>query len=87
MKFSEKWLREWVNPPLNTQQLASQLSMSGLEVDSVESQENDTLIEIDISPNRGDCLSILGVAREIAAINQVPLKELTINAIKPGFAR
>ncbi len=35
MKFSEAWLREWVDPPVNTQQLADQLSMAGLEVDSV----------------------------------------------------
>ena len=36
MKFSEAWLREWVNPKLDTQQLAEQLTMAGLEVDSVE---------------------------------------------------
>jgi len=36
MKFSEAWLREWVNPKLDTQQLTDQLTMAGLEVDSVE---------------------------------------------------
>jgi len=36
MKFSEAWLREWVNPELDTQQLAEQLTMAGLEVDAVE---------------------------------------------------
>jgi phenylalanyl-tRNA synthetase beta chain len=36
MKFSEAWLREWVNPDLDTDQLAEQLTMAGLEVDSVE---------------------------------------------------
>lgn len=36
MKFSEAWLREWVNPTINTNELADQLSMAGLEVDSVE---------------------------------------------------
>ncbi|MCF7985456.1 MAG: phenylalanine--tRNA ligase subunit beta, partial [Thiohalocapsa sp.] len=36
MRFSEAWLREWVDPPIDTQQLVSQLSMSGLEVDAVE---------------------------------------------------
>ena len=36
MKFSEAWLREWVNPSVNTTELADQLSMAGLEVDSVE---------------------------------------------------
>ncbi|UTP72200.1 phenylalanine--tRNA ligase subunit beta [Alteromonas sp. LMIT006] len=36
MKFSEKWLREWVNPALNTEELCEQISMAGLEVDGVE---------------------------------------------------
>jgi len=36
MKFSEKWLREWVNPSVSTDKLSEQLSMAGLEVDGVE---------------------------------------------------
>ncbi len=36
MKFSEKWLREWVDPPVTTMELVEQLTMAGLEVDSVE---------------------------------------------------
>lgn len=36
MKFSERWLREWVDPPLSTGELAARLTGAGLEVDSVE---------------------------------------------------
>jgi phenylalanyl-tRNA synthetase beta chain len=36
MKFSEQWLREWVDPPISREQLAEQLTMAGLEVGSVE---------------------------------------------------
>ena len=36
MRFSEAWLREWVDPDIGTEELAEQLSMAGLEVDSVE---------------------------------------------------
>ncbi|SFR76836.1 phenylalanyl-tRNA synthetase beta subunit [Marinobacter daqiaonensis] len=36
MKFSEKWLREWVNPAIGTQELMDQLTMAGLEVDGFE---------------------------------------------------
>lgn len=35
MKFSENWLREWVDPPVDTETLAAQLTGAGLEVDSV----------------------------------------------------
>ncbi len=37
MKFSERWLREWVNPDINTDTLVEQITMVGLEVDGVES--------------------------------------------------
>ena len=36
MKISEQWLREWVDPDIDTQELVEQLTMAGLEVDSVE---------------------------------------------------
>lgn len=36
MKFSEYWLREWVNPAISTEQLSAQLTMAGLEVDAIE---------------------------------------------------
>lgn len=36
MKFSEQWLREWVNPALTTEELVHQITMAGLEVDGVE---------------------------------------------------
>ena len=41
MKFSESWLREWVSPALDTQALSEQLSMAGLEVDSIEKVAGD----------------------------------------------
>ncbi len=36
MKFSEQWLREWVNPAVSTEELCHQLTMAGLEVDAVD---------------------------------------------------
>ncbi|NQZ81908.1 MAG: phenylalanine--tRNA ligase subunit beta [Colwellia sp.] len=36
MKFSESWLREWVNPTISSDELARQITMAGLEVDAVE---------------------------------------------------
>jgi phenylalanyl-tRNA synthetase beta chain len=46
-------------------------------------QLNDTIIEVDLTPNRGDCLCVAGVAREVAAVNRVELTEvncLDVNA-------
>lgn len=36
MKFSEKWLREWVNPDISSDELVAQITLAGLEVDDVE---------------------------------------------------
>ena len=36
MKFSEKWLREWVNPELSSDELVAKLTLAGLEVDGTE---------------------------------------------------
>ena len=36
MKISESWVREWVNPNIDTENLVAQLTMAGLEVDAVE---------------------------------------------------
>jgi phenylalanyl-tRNA synthetase beta chain len=197
MRFSERWLREWVNPPVDTETLVHQLTMAGLEVDGtapaapafssvvvgqVESVErhpdadklsvcrvdvgapeklgivcgapnvragmrapvalvggelpgglkikraklrgveshgmlcserelglgegheglwdlpadapvgvdlrdwlglDDTVIDVDLTPNRGDCFSVLGIAREVALINNLPLGGPEIAPVAP----
>jgi len=78
MKISEAWLREWVNPPVTRKQLCEQLTMLGLEVESSE-----PVMDISITPNRGDCLSINGLAREVAAFYQVEICAPKITLISP----
>ena len=198
MKFSEQWLRGWVNPQVGRDELVARLSMAGLEVDSVTpaagvfsgvvvgevlsteqhpdadklrvcqvsngaetfqvvcgapnvrpglkipfamigaelpgdfkikkaklrgvesngmlcsaaelqiSEENDGLlelaadapvgqdirvyldlddasIEVDLTPNRGDCLSLAGLAREVGALSGAPVTRPTVPAIAPGI--
>lgn len=50
--------------------------MKSFEVESVKEIENDTIFDIDVLPNRGsDCLSHLGIAREISVVCNLPLEE------------
>ncbi|MCR6652300.1 MAG: phenylalanine--tRNA ligase subunit beta, partial [Cellvibrionaceae bacterium] len=200
MKISEAWLREWVDPQISTSELVAQLTMAGLEVDSVEPAAamfsgvvvgeilatephpdaeklricqvaghsegtlqvvcgaanarpgikvpfatigaelpsdfkikkaklrgvesfgmlcsqvelqigeddsglwelpsdapvgadlrqflklDDQLIEIDLTPNRGDCLSIRGLAREVGVLNRAPVSAPAFSEIKPSSA-
>ncbi|MCP5421134.1 MAG: phenylalanine--tRNA ligase subunit beta [Gammaproteobacteria bacterium] len=199
MRFSEQWLREWVNPAISTTELANQVTMAGLEVDSVEPAAppfkgvvmgrvvelsphptaerlqiaqvdigqgsaltivcgapnvtvgmvapvalegaelpgdihikktslrgiesngmlcsalelglgesgeglwalpddsplgvdlrewlglDDCLIEIDLTPNRGDCLSISGIAREVGVLNRCELTPVSANPVEPDI--
>jgi len=42
---------------------------------------DDTVVEVDLTPNRGDCLSIAGIAREVAALSDQPLGGPTAKAV------
>lgn len=74
MKLSEQWLREWINPKLSRDKLIEKLNLSGLAVESCEPYEDDFVLEFELTPNRGDCLSVLGIAREVAALTHNKLK-------------
>jgi len=68
MKVSYRWLKEFVDFELSPHELAEKLTMVGLAVDRVEEVDGDALLELDVTSNRPDCLSHLGVAREIAVL-------------------
>lgn len=74
MKISYQWLTQFVDIPVDANKLADDLSMAGLPVESIETHGNDSVIELELTANRGDCLSHWGVAREVAAIYSVPLQ-------------
>ncbi len=76
MKISTNWLKDFVAlaPPL--ERIAERLTLAGLEVKKVEAtpDRKDVVFEIEITTNRPDWLSHLGVAREIAAVENTALK-------------
>ncbi|MCX8701391.1 phenylalanine--tRNA ligase subunit beta [Gilliamella sp. B2840] len=200
MKFSESWLREWINPEISSKMLADQLTMAGLEVDDMEKVAgdftgvvigkvvectqhpnadklrvtkvdigkdelldivcgapncrqglmvacatvgavlpgdfriksaklrgepsegmlcsyselgiaddhngiielpnnaplgedireylnlNDVMIDISVTPNRADCFGIVGVARDISAVNNIPMKELKVEKVPASIS-
>ena len=76
MQFSKNWLKEFIDINLSTEEICDQLTMAGLEVDGYEHHKskitgNDSIIKLDITPNRGDGFSVLGVARELSVINNL----------------
>ena len=74
MKISLEWLKEYVQIRERPGKLKDDLTMLGLAVESVSEIEGDTILELEITSNRPDCLCLLGVAREVAALYKRPVR-------------
>ena len=68
MKISLNWLKEYVPNIKKNDIFTEELTSLGLEVSSIVKTKKDTIIDIDMTPNRADCLSIIGIARDISPI-------------------
>ena len=75
MKITYSWLKNFVDIKTSPQELAEKLTMAGLEVVSLEKTGEDFVLEIEITSNRPDWLSVLGISREVSAIYGLKLKE------------
>ena len=74
MKISIEWLQELVEILESPEKLKEDLSMIGLLVESMAEIHGTHVLEIEVTSNRPDCLSHIGIAREIAALYGRPLK-------------
>jgi len=68
------WLKEYVDIALTPKELGEKLTEVGLGCEKIIKTSDDTIFELEITPNRPDCLSIIGIAREIAAIENKKIK-------------
>ncbi len=74
MRISLEWLRDYVDIDLKAEQIAEVLSNLGLPCEGIEAADGDTVLDVEVTSNRGDCLSHIGVARELAAAMGRPLR-------------
>lgn len=68
MLVSLKWLANYVDLPVDHEELAHRLSLSGLNHESTDTINGNIVIDLEVTSNRGDCLGHIGVAREIAVL-------------------
>jgi len=68
MRVPIEWLKEFVQFELSASALAERLTLAGLEVEAIDSTPHGEVLVLYITPNRGDCLSVLGIAREVYAL-------------------
>ena len=85
MRIVYPWLAELVRVPGSPEQIAEEISLRGFEVASVEPGDNP-VIDFEITANRPDCLSHIGIAREASAIWGLPLHmpDMTMPAAGPA---
>ena len=90
MKVLLSWLREFVDVPGSAEEIGARMSVRGFAVEGIEpiegdlsaaSAEADAVIDFEVTGNRPDCMSIIGMAREIATAYQLPMRDL---AGRPG---
>src|SRR5204863_9615110 len=74
MKISYDWLKEFVDMPVDAPALGQRLTQVGLALESCEAIGDDSVLELDVTTNRPDCLNHMGVAREISAIYGTALR-------------
>ena len=84
MKLSYNWLKELCGFEMSAHDLATELSRMGFCVETYEPRGEDWLLDVEITTNRPDCLSHLGIAREIAAVTGLPVKRLPAEPAEAG---
>ena len=84
MNISYNWLKDLIDINMTADELAGQLTRVGLAVEGVHPAGDDFVLDIDLTSNRPDCLSHLGIAREVAAITGKPLRLPAIELRESG---
>jgi phenylalanyl-tRNA synthetase beta chain len=78
------WLAEYVAFTVEPRKLADDLTLAGLAVEGIETHGQETVLELDITTNRVDCMNVYGVAREVAVIYGKPLRPLDLTFREAG---
>jgi phenylalanyl-tRNA synthetase beta chain len=76
LKISLNWLREFVDLKVDDRQLAEDLTMAGVSVETVSGEGENFILDFEITTNRPDEMNHYGIARECSAIYDLDLKPL-----------
>jgi phenylalanyl-tRNA synthetase beta chain len=68
MLISYNWLRDYCKTQFSPEELRERLTMVGLAIDAVERHNSDSVLDVEVPSNRPDCLSHVGIGREVAVI-------------------
>ena len=85
MQFYKSDLFQYISGSISDTDLLKQLTELGLEVDQSKKEKNDLLVKLDLTPNRGDCLSVNGVIRDLSVFYKNKNKPLIYDNVIPNL--
>jgi phenylalanyl-tRNA synthetase beta chain len=86
MKVLLSWLREFVDVTASADEIAALMGVRGFAVEGIERLgAADAVIDFEVTGNRPDCMSVVGIAREVATAYNLPLKAPGLPAASPGL--
>jgi phenylalanyl-tRNA synthetase beta chain len=87
MKILVSWLREFVDVPGTPETIAATMSVRGFAVESIEATgDGDAVLDFEITANRPDCMSVAGIAREVATAYGLQVRRPTVGASSLALA-
>ena len=84
MKVPLSWIREFVDVKASAEEIGTLMGMRGLALEGLEPHANDVVMDFDVTANRPDCMSVIGIAREIATAFRIPMAEPKASALQPN---
>lgn len=82
MFISYDWLKDYTDTKLSPEELRERLTMVGLAIDAVEQHNSDSVLDVEVPSNRPDCLSHVGIAREVTVIERKGLRLPPLESFK-----
>src|SRR5688572_12973092 len=75
MRLLISWVRDFVDVAAPAEEVAGKLGLRGFEVAGIEPMDGgDAVIDFEVTANRPDCLSVIGFAREIGTVYDLPVR-------------
>jgi len=81
IKILDSWLREYLKTSATPKKIAEKLSLTSVSVERIENFKNDFVYDIEVTTNRPDLMSVIGIAREAATV--LPQSGIDASFVKP----
>src|SRR5437588_8543283 len=83
IKILDSWLRDYLKTKATPQQIAEKLSLTSVSIERIEKFKNDHVYDIEVTTNRPDLMSVIGIANEAATV--LPQFGIEAEYKKPNF--